>query len=86
MVRSFLKIYLADLGVEAENLLVTRVTLPPSRYADAESRVAFFESLSARIESMPGVESVALGEHDSHRSSASRRIRSGWRAVRWRSR
>jgi len=61
MVRSFLKIYLADLGVQADNLLVTRVTLPSSRYADAESRVAFFESLRARIESMPGVESVALG-------------------------
>jgi predicted permease len=61
MVRSFLKIYLADLGVQAENLLVTRVTLPPSRYADAESRVAFFERLSARVASTPGVESVALG-------------------------
>ena len=60
MIRSFLKIYLADIGVEAENLLVTRVTLPPSRYAEAESRVAFFESLSARVEALPGVESVAL--------------------------
>ena len=60
MVRSFLKIYMADIGVEAENLLVTRVTLPPSRYAEAESRVAFFESLSARVEALPGVESVAL--------------------------
>jgi len=46
--------------VEAENLLVTRVTLPPSRYAEAESRVAFFEGLSARVEALPGVESVAL--------------------------
>ena len=60
MIRSFLKIYMADIGVEAENLLVTRVTLPPSRYAEAESRVAFFESLSARVEALPGVESVAL--------------------------
>ena len=61
MVRSFLKIYLADLGVQAENLLVTRITLPPSHYPDAKSQLAFFESLSARIESMPGVASVALG-------------------------
>ena len=60
MIRSFLKIYMADIGVEAENLLVTRVTLPPSRYAEAESRVAFFEGLSARVEALPGVESVAL--------------------------
>ena len=60
MIRSFLKIYTADIGVEAENLLVTRVTLPPSRYAEAESRVAFFESLSARVEALQGVESVAL--------------------------
>jgi len=60
MIRSFLKIYMADIGVEAESLLVTRVTLPPSRYAEAESRVAFFEGLSARVEALPGVESVAL--------------------------
>jgi putative ABC transport system permease protein len=60
MIRSFLKIYMADIGVEAENLLVTRVTLPPSRYVEAESRVAFFEGLSARVEALPGVESVAL--------------------------
>ncbi|HEY6613146.1 MAG TPA: FtsX-like permease family protein, partial [Vicinamibacterales bacterium] len=60
MIRSFLKIYMADIGVEAENLLVTRVTLPPSRYAEAKSRVAFFEGLSARVEALPGVESVAL--------------------------
>ena len=44
----------------AENLLVTRVTLPPSRYIDAESQAAFFEGLSARVEALPGVESVAL--------------------------
>jgi predicted permease len=62
MIRSFLKIYMADIGVEAEDLLVTRVTLPPSRYAGAESRVAFFESLSARVEALPGVESVALAD------------------------
>jgi len=60
MIRSFLKIYTADIGVVAENLLVTRVTLPTSRYADAESRAAFFESLGARVENLPGVESVAL--------------------------
>jgi predicted permease len=60
MIRSFLKIYMADIGVEAKDLLVTRVTLPPSRYAEAESRVAFFEGLSARVEALPGVESVAL--------------------------
>jgi predicted permease len=60
MIRSFLKIYMADIGVEAENLLVTRVSLPPARYADAESRTAFFDSLVARIDALPGVGSVAL--------------------------
>ena len=60
MIRSFLKIYMADIGVEAENLLVTRVSLPPARYADAESRTAFFDSLVSRIDALPGVESIAL--------------------------
>jgi predicted permease len=60
MIRSFLKIYMADIGVEAENLLVTRISLPPARYADSESRTAFFDNLVARIDALPGVESVAL--------------------------
>jgi putative ABC transport system permease protein len=60
MIRSFLKIYLADIGVETANVLVTRVSLPPSRYADAEAQTAFFETLVTRIEGLPGVESVAL--------------------------
>ncbi|HVQ14239.1 MAG TPA: ADOP family duplicated permease, partial [Vicinamibacterales bacterium] len=60
MIRSFLKIYLADIGVETQNILVTRVSLPPARYAGAEAQAAFFETLVTRIESLPGVESVAL--------------------------
>jgi predicted permease len=60
MIRSFLRIYLADIGVEAENLLVTRVSLPPARYTDAAAQTEFFARLVDRIESLPGVESVAL--------------------------
>jgi predicted permease len=60
MIRSFLKIYQADIGVQTENVLVTRISLPPARYTDASSRIDFFERLVTRIESLPGVESVSL--------------------------
>jgi predicted permease len=60
MIRSFLKIYMADMGVSTENVLVMRVGLPAARYPDAAAQVSFFEQLTLRIEAHPGVESAGL--------------------------
>jgi predicted permease len=59
MIRSFLKIHTADMGVKAEDVLVASVNLPPS-YATPESRISFFDRLTAQVQSLPGVESIAL--------------------------
>jgi predicted permease len=61
MVRSFLKVHAADIGVNTANVLAGSVNLPPATYATPEQRIAFYDQLMARLEATPGVESVATG-------------------------
>jgi predicted permease len=60
MIRSFLKLYGLDTGVNPNNLLTMRYNLPDLKYPTRESRAAFHERLMPRLASIPGVESVAL--------------------------
>jgi putative ABC transport system permease protein len=62
MIRSFLNIYSADLGVRTANILTAAVRLPVARYPDARAQIAFFEQLTARLKGIPGVDSVALSD------------------------
>ncbi|HEY7391405.1 MAG TPA: ABC transporter permease [Bryobacteraceae bacterium] len=61
MIRSYLKIHTANMGVKVANLLVgTQLGgLPPDRYSTPESRISYFDRLKAQLEAVPGVESVA---------------------------
>jgi predicted permease len=59
MVRSFLKIHSADMGVNPANVLAGSVNLPLTKYVSAEQKMAFYDQLTARLEATPGVESVA---------------------------
>lgn len=60
--RSIEKVLRADVGVQApETILMGRIPLPSTKYANPESRVRFAESLQARLESTAGVTSAALG-------------------------
>jgi putative ABC transport system permease protein len=60
MMRSFLNIYHADLGVKTANVLITALSLPEARYPDAPSHAAFYDHVKTRLEAVPGVESVAM--------------------------
>jgi len=60
MIRSFLKIYTADIGVKTENVLTAAFNLPKDRYPRPESQISFYDRLKTRLESVPGVESVAM--------------------------
>lgn len=62
MLRSFLKIYTADLGVRTSNILTAYVELPAARYPDVQAEVAFFDRLTTRLKAIPGVDSVALSD------------------------
>ena len=60
MTRSFLNIYNADLGVTTENILTVAIDLPAAKYPDEDAWVSFYDRLKARLEAIPGVESVAI--------------------------
>jgi predicted permease len=60
MIRSFLRVYTADLGVSTDHVLTASVRLPATRYPSEQQQSAFFEHLTTRLQALPGVESVAL--------------------------
>jgi predicted permease len=59
MVRSFRNLA-ASLGVKTETMTM-RVRLPQEKYASPDSRTAFWARLRPRLESVPGVDSIAVG-------------------------
>jgi putative ABC transport system permease protein len=60
MIRSFLKIHNASMGVNVTNLLTGAITLPPTRYPNVQDRISFYDRLQTRLQAIPGVESVTL--------------------------
>jgi putative ABC transport system permease protein len=63
MARSFLKIYAEEIGVNTPNILVASIVgLPVTHYPDAQSRMAFFDRLTTKLKSIPGLDSVALAD------------------------
>lgn len=63
LIRSFLKIHSANMGVNTANVLVGTQwgELPATRYVRADARVAFYDQIRSRVRSTPGVESAAFG-------------------------
>jgi predicted permease len=61
MIRSFLKIYAADIGFNREGLVTALIGLPDARYPTPAAQIAFFDRLKTQVEAMPGVDSVAMG-------------------------
>jgi predicted permease len=59
LIRSFLKIHNAAMGVNADHLLVATMALPDTRYRP-EQQSKFYEGVRMRLEAVPGVESVAM--------------------------
>jgi putative ABC transport system permease protein len=60
LVRTSLALREVDPGCRTENRLAFQRSLPGSSYPDAASVIAFYDALDARVEALPGVESVAL--------------------------
>jgi putative ABC transport system permease protein len=59
MVRSFLNVYTADIGVDRTNAVTLFLNLP-DRYDGAEAQVSFYDRLATRFDTIPGIESVAM--------------------------
>jgi len=61
MIRSFLKMATADVGVRLANTLEMLLHLPEIKYARREAKTSFFSRLTTRLEAIPGVESASIG-------------------------
>ena len=62
MIRSFLKIQSATMGVNTADVLAGSIDLPHARYLGPEQQISFFDRLERRLSALPGVASVAMGE------------------------
>jgi putative ABC transport system permease protein len=58
MLKSMWKLTHVPLGFSPDNLLVLSVSLPDSKYEDAEKVARFFRDLPDQIQALPGVEST----------------------------
>jgi putative ABC transport system permease protein len=59
-IRSAVNSYNAPIGVDFVNVLTMQVSLPEAKYPKAEDEISFQRRLKAKLESLPGVESVSL--------------------------
>jgi putative ABC transport system permease protein len=60
MIRSFLKMYNAPVGVQADNVLTMRMLLRDTKYPTPAEQITFFQRLQERIAALPGVEVAAI--------------------------
>ncbi|MGH7340455.1 MAG: ABC transporter permease, partial [Candidatus Rokuibacteriota bacterium] len=58
LLRSFARLQAVEPGFDPDRLLVARLSLPKASYADRAAIEAFHQRLEARLETLPGVESV----------------------------
>jgi putative ABC transport system permease protein len=60
MIRSFLKMYSFNLGVETANMLTIRMQLPGQKYATPEQRHIFYDTLMTRLQAIPGMQAATI--------------------------
>jgi putative ABC transport system permease protein len=63
LIRSFIEMQQVSPGLDPENALTMRITLPTEKYSDDASTVAFYDQLLERLKSNPSVESVGVISH-----------------------
>ena len=60
LMRTFINLVGADLGVNPKNVLVAGIGFPPGEQMSSEAQLQFYRTAVERIGSMPGVSAVAL--------------------------
>jgi putative ABC transport system permease protein len=60
MIRSFARLLAVDPGFKADHVLTAFVSLPPSKYSKREEQAAFFDRLSDRLRTLPGVSAAGV--------------------------
>ena len=60
LIKSFARIQGVNPGFNADNVLTAQISLPPSRYPDADTRRMFWERLLEKASAIPGVTGTGL--------------------------
>jgi len=60
-IRGFVKLQSLDVGFQPDRVLMVSLQLPAKRYPTYQQRVSFTENLLSSLESIPGVQAVAMG-------------------------
>lgn len=60
MIRSFLKLYSMDIGVDISRMLTMRMRLADKKYPTADERRVFYESMLPRLAALPGVAAASV--------------------------
>jgi putative ABC transport system permease protein len=59
MIRSFVHLIRANLGVNPKNVLTMELSIPRVKYPEEQQRINFYQELTGRIRNLPGVEEAA---------------------------
>ena len=60
LINSFLRVRNVDPGFRSDNLLTMKIVMPDSKYLDRPRRIAFYNDLLQRVQSLAGVRSAAI--------------------------
>ena len=60
LIQSLARLAATPLGFRTDHLLTASVRLPKNRYNDPSEKVQFFERLTGRVDSIPGVQRVSI--------------------------
>ena len=61
LLRTFINLQRLDPGFNPQNTLTFRIQIPRKRYPDNNSFTRFYQNLTARLQALPGVQSVGFG-------------------------
>jgi putative ABC transport system permease protein len=60
LLRSFVKLGTADIGINPDKLLTVNISLPDASYPAFPDRRRFFDALAQRVKHIPGIKQVAI--------------------------
>jgi putative ABC transport system permease protein len=80
MIRSFLKLYALDIGVDTSHMLTMRLSLAEKKYPTPEQRRLFYDSLLPRLSATPGVAAAAITSAPPGQGAGSRQLEIDGRA------